>query len=242
MNRVLQIAQSEMGYTERSDGWTKFGQWYADNVAHHQSFAFADWCCMFVTWCMRSAGVLDTQWPATSPQGSEVNYCFNWLKNQGFAYGKDMLPEVSDDAVTVVFYCWDGDPSDLDHVGMVTGYYLDDPNTCLLEVIEGNKSGQVGTRTIALSNQQVATMVIVPTEFVKKNFPSLSFMLRQGDTGWAVEILQANLIALGFDIYGGVDGDFGKYTRDALKNYQKDAGIEVDGKAGTETFQSFLKE
>ena len=40
----------------------------------------------------------------------------------------------------------------------------------------------------------------------------------------------------------GVDGDFGKYTRDALKNYQKDAGIEVDGKAGTETFQSFLKE
>jgi len=242
MNEVIRIAQNEMGYTEGPDGWTKFGQWYADNVAHNQSFAYADWCCMFITWCMRSAGVSGADWPTTSPQGSEVNYCFNWLKNQGFAYGKEMLPSVADDEVTIVFYCWDGDPSDLDHVGIVTGYYFEDPNTCLLEVIEGNKSGQVGTRTIALSNSQVATMVIVPTTFVKKNFPLLSFMLRQGDTGLAVEILQANLIALGYDIYGGVDGEFGHYTRDVLKQYQKDVGIEVDGKAGTETFQSFLKD
>lgn len=241
MNKVLEIAQSQLGYTEEENGWNKYGQWYADNVAHHQSFAYADWCCMFVTWCMRSAGVLDTQWPATSPQGSEVNYCFNWLKNQGFAYGKDMLPEVSDDVVTVVFYCWDGDPSDLDHVGMVTGYYFEDPNTCLLEVIEGNKSGKVGTRTIALSNNQVATMVIVPTEFVKKNFPCLSFMLRQGDSGYSVELLQAFLTAKGFEPIYGIDGEFGKYTKEALMDYQKFAGIEVDGKAGTETFGSFLE-
>lgn len=242
MNEVLNIANYQLGYQENPDGWTKYGQWYADNVAHNQSFAYADWCCMFVTWCMRSAGVTGADWPTTSPQGSEVNYCANWLRAQGFSYGKNIMPVVDDNHVTIVFYCWDGDPTDRDHVGMVYNYYFDDPSTCLLEVIEGNKSGEVGTRSIALSNSRVAEIYIVPTTFVKKNFPSLSFMLRQGDKGEAVEILQANLIALGYDIYGGVDGDFGYYTREALKKYQKDVDVEVDGKAGTETFQSFLKD
>ena len=51
-----------------------------------------------------------------------------------------------------------------------------------------------------------------------------------------VELLQAALIYRGYDIYGGVDGVFGSHTENALKRYQDDVGIEVDGKAGTETF------
>lgn len=240
MNPVVQIALDQMGYTEQADGWTKYGQWYADNVAHHQSFAYADWCCMFVTWCMRTAGVPGTQWPDISPQGSEVNYCANWLTAAGNPHGKNLMPVVSDDEVTIVFYCWDGDPSDRDHVGICYNYYFDDPQTVIMEVVEGNKSGAVGTRTIALSNAQVAEIYIVSTDFIKKNFPGLSFMLRSGDEGYAVEILQAFLTAKGFEPLYGVDGEFGKHTKTALMDYQRFAGIEVDGKAGTETFGSFL--
>ena len=69
-DKVISIARTELGYAEESSGWTKYGQWYADNVAHNQSFATADWCNMFVTWVMRQANVTADVYPDTSPQGS----------------------------------------------------------------------------------------------------------------------------------------------------------------------------
>lgn len=62
-------------------------------------------------------------------------------------------------------------------------------------------------------------------------------MLRSGSSGDAVTALQRKLWALGFDP-GPIDGAFGPKTDDAVKRYQEEKGLQVDGIAGLETFTS----
>lgn len=152
LQRVLDLEISYLGYTEQSDGWTMFGQWYADNIAHDQGFARDDWCAMFQTYCMYHSGVPGTMWPYTSPQGSAVSYLAAWLSGQGFEISKSIMPAKFD----IILYSWSSDPSDLDHVGMVQSVTGQTPNTAILNVIEGNKGGQVGYRQISWTNAQVA--------------------------------------------------------------------------------------
>jgi hypothetical protein len=61
--------------------------------------------------------------------------------------------------------------------------------------------------------------------------------LRPGDTGDAVEELQAALVQLGYDP-GPVDGDYGDATTQAVASFQEAAGITADGVAGPETFSA----
>ena len=57
--------------------------------------------------------------------------------------------------------------------------------------------------------------------------------LKKGSTGEAVKVMQTMLIACGYDCGStGADGDFGKNTLAALKAFQKDAGLAVDGVYG----------
>lgn len=235
IEKVLDIERKEIGYKESANNWTKYGQWFADNIAHNQSFANAPWCAMFQTWAMALAGVPGDQWPYSSPQGSEVNYLADWLEDKGFRTGADDMPEPGD----IVFYSWNADPEDLDHVGMVSNVTGKTPDNALLYVIEGNYNDRVGMRSIRYRDNTVCKTFRLPAA-IETVFPALSFMLRRGDSGQAVEILQAGLICRGYDIYGGVDGYFGSKTEEALKRYQADVEIIVDGKAGTETFAKML--
>lgn len=239
-DKVLQIALNELGYKERSDGWTKFGQWYADEVAHSQAFARADWCVMFVTWTMRQAGVSPDVWPNTSPQGSATSYCSKWLEDKGYRTGADDMPQAGD----VVFFSWSG-KAELDHVGLVADVEGTTADNAILITVEGNYSDQVKQRRIAYRDYRViktfrpAYAEDVKTD-PKKPFPDLSFLLKQGTRSQAVEVLQAALIAAGYPITGGNDGYFGAYTKAALVKYQTDHGLTADGTAGTETFASLF--
>lgn len=237
IDRVIEIEQKEIGYTESSDGWTKFGQWYADNIAHSQAFARADWCVMFQTWAMAMAGVDGNSWPYTSPQGSSVKYLTPWLEERGYRTGADDMPKRGD----IVLYSWSNDDNKLDHVGIVEAVDGDNPDDALLHVIEGNYSNKVSTRCISYRNPYVRKTFRLPAA-EQDYFPELSFMLQRGSSGQAVELLQAALIYRGYTITGGVDGYFGEYTEKALKAYQEDIEIEVDGKAGTETFSHLMGE
>mgnify|MGYP001160551906 FL=1 len=62
-------------------------------------------------------------------------------------------------------------------------------------------------------------------------------LLRWGDTGSAVQALQQDLIALGYDLgAAGADGIFGDATYYAVLAFQQDYGITPqDGEAGNET-------
>jgi hypothetical protein len=67
-------------------------------------------------------------------------------------------------------------------------------------------------------------------------------VLRQGDKGEQVGTLQILLKAKGYDIGKyGVDKDFGGDTDKAVRKYQKDNGLEVDGVVGQDTWTSLLK-
>jgi len=62
-------------------------------------------------------------------------------------------------------------------------------------------------------------------------------MLSNGSSGDAVTALQRKLFAMGFDP-GTIDGIFGPKTDQAVRRYQEQKGLQVDGIAGPETFAS----
>lgn len=62
------------------------------------------------------------------------------------------------------------------------------------------------------------------------------YNIQRGAKGSSVQDLQARLIGLGYDLgKAGADGDFGPATRRAVKQFQKDYGLSVDGIAGDQT-------
>ena len=64
--------------------------------------------------------------------------------------------------------------------------------------------------------------------------------LRRGDTGKAVFVLQALLLAAGYGA-GGVDGIFGSGTESAVRSFQYQNALEVDGIAGKMTFGALCR-
>ena len=58
--------------------------------------------------------------------------------------------------------------------------------------------------------------------------------LKKGASGDSVKALQRRLKELGY-YTGSVDGDFGENTEKAVKAFQQNNGLEVDGKAGSKT-------
>ena len=59
-------------------------------------------------------------------------------------------------------------------------------------------------------------------------------VLKKGSKGTDVKELQVALKELGYNV-GIADGDFGPATRRAVKQFQKDYGLSVDGIAGDQT-------
>ena len=61
---------------------------------------------------------------------------------------------------------------------------------------------------------------------------------RLGDRGDAVVDIQRALVSNGYEIT--VDGDFGPATEAALRKFQRDHGMEVDGLAGPAVYRALL--
>ena len=63
--------------------------------------------------------------------------------------------------------------------------------------------------------------------------------LRKGDKGEYVTLMQTKLIQLGYDLSPfGADGKFGAKTETALKQFQKDSGLDPDGICGKKTWEA----
>ena len=65
-------------------------------------------------------------------------------------------------------------------------------------------------------------------------------VLRRGRTGWDVAVLQFALSRRGFPT-GSVDGAFGAGTRNAVREYQRYAGLTPDGIVGSATVASLRR-
>lgn len=67
-------------------------------------------------------------------------------------------------------------------------------------------------------------------------------LLKNGSEGEDVKQLQSALIRLGYDCGNwGADGDFGDSTEMAVREFQKDAGLVVDGKYGEKSHDALEK-
>lgn len=78
----------------------------------------------------------------------------------------------------------------------------------------------------------------VQFDFVPGEDPDYRPVLRKGDTGTYVTLAQAELIQRGYDLGSyGADGKFGAKTEEAVKAFQRDWDLTVDGIIGPKTWE-----
>ena len=109
---------------------------------------------------------------------------------------------------------------------------------CSGEVKRGKTTDRGWTHYAILKGLEGETLTRLEAQVVQTVSASVSRpMLRKGSRGEPVRELQAKLMDLGYDLgVYGADGIFGKKTLAAVKAFQKDCGINVDGIAGPVTY------
>lgn len=95
--------------------------------------------------------------------------------------------------------------------------------------------GIAGATTIKALNSSSAPKASASATAAPTSSASATYTtLKQGSNGEAVKKLQKRLIELGY-LTGSADGDYGRATTDAVKAFQKQAGLTADGIAGAST-------
>jgi surface antigen len=123
---LLKIMKEELGYAEKSNGFSKFGDWYGKNVDKDPVFSTAPWCDMFISWAADKAGMKE----AVGQFAYTVDHA-KWFEEQG-AWSDEPTPGA------IIFYDYGGskDIGNIDHVGIVEKVKGDQIHT-----IEGNVDG-----------------------------------------------------------------------------------------------------
>ena len=155
LSKFLQVATEELGYMEKAsaykldekDGnvgrsnYTKYGKWY-DEYHKTTGFISSFWCHEFVSWCAMVAGVP----PSIIPYTASSTTGMDWFKKRGlWQYCGSAKPK----AGYIIYFSYDGEIDDADHVGIVTGVAGSRVYT-----IEGNTLA--GTTLIANGGEVVA--------------------------------------------------------------------------------------
>lgn len=128
-----------------------------------------------------------------------------------------------------------------DHVGIV-----EKVDNGVITVIEGNYSKTVKRRILAVNGKYIrgyclpdyeSIATTTNTEEKEMQIPTL----KKGSKGDTVRAMQTLLIGYGYTCgCCGADGDFGAGTEIALRNYQLDNRLVVDGICGPNTWAKLL--
>ena len=179
-----------------------------------QKVRFFD-CRGFTYWVFKQAGIVINGAGATS----QYNDNNNWAV-------KGPISEMPTNQVCCIFKYRDGK---MQHTGISigNGQYID----CSTNVKKG-KIGKDWTHYAIPHGMEGQLADIVAT-------PQNTDILRRGCKGSKVIELQTMLTQLGYDIGScGIDGDFGKATMAAVKQFQTDHNLEADGVVGTNTWEA----
>lgn len=131
MQKFIELLESQLGYSEKSGGYTKFGDWYGSNVEFDADYSAAPWCDMYLSWAAKKLGYED--WMG---QFAYTVYHARWFQQQG-AWGTTPKPGA------IVFFDWGGSRQlkKIDHIGVVTRV-----EGRTIHTIEGNIDGGVAKR------------------------------------------------------------------------------------------------
>ena len=247
-SKMVELAQSWVGIKEGSTGHKEILDIYNSQKPLPRGYEMQMnnyWCAAFTTALAVKLGYTDIVPCECS--------CSRLI-----AIAKDMGIWVENESITptpgmLCLYDW-GDTSgksdnkgDPDHIGIVEsvggGKFI---------VIEGNadtnRDGKDGVerRPMDVNGKYLRGFIapkydaeteVKPTD---NNEPKLR-TLRKGDKGDDVKALQILLIGYGYSCGSyGVDGSFGSATDKAVRAYQKDKGLSVDGVVGPKTWAMLL--
>jgi peptidoglycan hydrolase-like protein with peptidoglycan-binding domain len=98
----------------------------------------------------------------------------------------------------------------------------------------GNAINPWSTGVLLPTVPKVTVPVVTPPPYTATPSPTPQGSLKLGSKGEEVKTVQRKLKELGF-LKGSVDGDFGEATETAVKAFQKQYGLTVDGKVGANT-------
>ena len=179
-------------------------------------------CRGFTRWLLKQVGISLMGGGATS----------QWKDNSNWAV-KGEKKDLPENLVACVFQ---QDGSKMQHTGMhVGGGKI---IHCSGEVCVGDLSKKSWTHFgIPAGLYDGSVIPDVP------DIPVPKPMLKKGSKGEAVKEMQTILISKGYDLgKWGAEGAFGRQTLAAVKAFQKDCGIKVDGIVGPITWEKLLKE
>ena len=243
-NDVLVLAKAQIGVKEDPAGSNrvKYNTAYYGKAVSGSAYP---WCCVFIWWLFQQTNAAELFYG-----GKKTASCtrlMEYSKKNGLFVSKDFKPG------DLIFYSWKGYRSVADHIGICTG-----TTSTSVICIEGNTSitnndngGNVMQRTRNLSvvigayrpkyyvgakiEKPAANSTATKLETVDVSVP----VLKQGMKGDYVKPLQILLNGRGYDC-GKVDGSFGPATLAAVKLFQGDKGLTIDGSVGPKTWEKLL--
>ena len=191
-----------------------------------------EWCACFISWLAEKLGITDI-----IPVDMSCNSQIKKFKSMG-VWHTDSNIQSGD----ILYYDWDSS-GDADHVGIV-----EKANNSLLTVIEGNNGNYPDDK---VRRREIYSESFLIFGYARPKYPTLenksdiniSFpTIRKGNCGNVVKVLQFALVAYEYNIGKyGIDGEFGSDTESAVKQFQKNSGIEVDGIVGRDTWSKLMK-
>ena len=262
MEKVISIASAEVGYLEKknnaqldsktanagSKNYTKYNRDYI--TWGYGGTQPMQWCGAFVSWLFVKAYGLEEAKNLLC--GGLFHYTptgASRFKNKGrYIKRGSGLPMVGD----VVFF-YSSEKGRIGHVGIV--YKVDEKK---VYTIEGNTSGAntlitngggVKRKSYKLTSTYIdgyGRPAYDDTNYEKEKVCSVDVrVLRNGFEGEDVKALQMLLIGYGYEMKNngksyGADGAFGKATESAVKDFQEDYRLSVDGIVGEKTWSKLL--
>lgn len=246
-NKLCAWAMSQVGYHEGDGNSNK----YADTPGLSEMYGWVPqnqpWCDVFVDSGFIACFGLEKACKMTyQPMGAGSALCrqsAQYYKDNGAFYKR---PEIGDQ---VFFYA----SGDINHTGIVVRVDGGSVHT-----VEGNSSDMVAERVYSVSDSKIAGYgrpdwavvegkdIDVPStdhigdaagkvdepRFYALRLPYLS----RGSFGELVAAVQTLLILEGYPCGpDGADGDFGQNTETAVRKFQEQLGLTVDGIVGPET-------
>lgn len=218
MNRsdVTKKAASYKGYQGNPNQFTK---WYCkDNKTHA-------WCGMFVDYIFKKD--LKCNWLDSCANFAYVPTIVSWAKKKGY-WNADFKKAKEGD---LVIYNWSPEKKNYySHVGIAKK-----TKSGGIVSIEGNTTSGTKKNCVAeksRAKKYIAGVVLLP--YVDQF--NLTRTLKKGCKGSDVKELQKELKSKGYDLGKyGIDSSFGGDTEKAVKQFQKDNKLAVDGKVGKNT-------
>lgn len=89
----------------------------------------------------------------------------------------------------------------------------------------------------AITVKEQSPMSVQAVSYSSYSYP----VLRKGSTGTSVRTLQRMLYNLGYRSVGTIDGIFGDKTDTAVRNFQSNYNLTVDGIVGPQTWDALNK-